>query len=451
MFTGEHNNQLEAYTVSQLNREVHSILQENFPLVSVQGEISNLVRPKSGHLYFTLKDENAQVRCAMFRNRNLYMDLKPENGMLVQVRAKISLYEPRGDYQLIIEHMEDAGAGALQRAFEALKKKLAAEGLFDSAAKQNLPGCPAAIGVVTSPSGAAIRDILKVLGRRFPAIPVVIYPCAVQGKSAAAEIVQAMNLAEKRQECEVLILARGGGSLEDLWPFNEEIVARKVAACPIPVISGVGHEIDFTIVDFVADARAPTPSAAAEMATPDRQEWLQHLNHLRSRLHQLMDHGLKQLSLKLLAARRQLVHPQRKLHQHVQRLDELEQRLFQAWTTQFQRHVTRLNSMQRHLLSQSPQKSFASSHKDLIYSYRRLETNMKHILHEKKQLLGTFTQTLHTVSPLATLQRGYAIVLSPADQKIIRYADEVTVGDEVETRLSQGHLFCEVKRIIKPS
>jgi len=264
----------DIYSVGRLNAEARGLLEGAFPLIWVQGELSNVSRPSSGHLYFTLKDANAQVRCAMFRGNNRFLKFRPADGAQVVVRASLSLYEARGDYQLIVQSMEEAGDGALQRAFEALKQKLAAEGLFEAAHKRALPTLPKRIGVITSPTGAAIRDILSVLKRRFPAIPVLIYPVAVQGQAAGAEIAAMIRRADMRRDCDVLIIARGGGSLEDLWAFNEEIVARAIFDCSIPTVSGVGHEVDFTIADFVADQRAPTPSVAAEMVSPDQHDWL---------------------------------------------------------------------------------------------------------------------------------------------------------------------------------
>ena len=259
-----------AISVSELNRTVRRLLEDDIARIWVEGEISNLARPASGHVYFSLKDEKAQVRCAWFRQRQRGPTIHLKNGDQMLVFGKVSLYEPRGDYQIIVEQVENAGEGELRRRFEALKNKLADEGLFDTERKQPLPALPGRIGVVTSPSGAAIRDILTVLRRRFPAIPVLVYPTAVQGDAAAGEIASAIDTAVRRAECDLLIVGRGGGSLEDLWPFNEEVVARAIAACPIPVISAVGHEVDVTIADFVADVRAPTPSGAAEIAVPDQ-------------------------------------------------------------------------------------------------------------------------------------------------------------------------------------
>ena len=263
----------EVYTVSSLNREARRIIEGQLGVVWVEGEISGLARPGSGHLYWRMKDESAQLRCAMFRSQNRLLNFRPGDGQHVLARGRVSIYEPRGEYQLVVEYLEEVGEGLLRRRFEELKRKLATEGLFDAERKRDKPELPRRIGVVTSPSGAAVRDIVTVLARRFPAIPVLIYPTAVQGTGAAAEIASALELADHRGECDLLILARGGGSLEDLWSFNEEAVARAMAAVSIPIISGVGHEIDFTIADFVADVRAPTPSGAAELAVPDQAQW----------------------------------------------------------------------------------------------------------------------------------------------------------------------------------
>src|SRR3984885_11643629 len=274
----------DIYSFSRLNREVRVLLERGFGSLWLEAEISNFAKPSSGHWYFSLKDATAQVRCAMFRQRNMLCAFTARDGQKVLVRARIGLYEPRGEYQLIVDHMEDAGLGALKRQFEELSAKLAAEGLFAAERKRPLPMIPKRIGVITSPTGAAIRDILHVLARRFAAVPVLIYPVAVQGATAAAEIAAAVRLAGRRAECDVLILARGGGSLEDLWAFNDEALARAIVASPIPVVSGIGHEIDFTIADFAADVRAPTPSAAAEIAVPDGEEWLASLARLAQRL-----------------------------------------------------------------------------------------------------------------------------------------------------------------------
>jgi exodeoxyribonuclease VII large subunit len=285
----------DIYSVSRLVRETRAVLEGSFPLLWISGEISNLAQPASGHIYFSLKDEIAQVRCAMFRMRRQQLRFQPANGQQVLVRARVSLYEARGELQLIVEHMEPAGEGALRLAFEQLKQKLGAEGLFDSDKKKPLPELPRQLGIITSPSGAAIRDLLSVLRRRFPALPVVLYPVQVQGTEAPRQIVRMLQLANRREECDVLILSRGGGSLEDLQPFNEEAVARAIHASRIPVVSGVGHEIDFTIADFVADHRAPTPSAAAELVAPDRLAWRRQLQQLGQRLSLVQLRKIEQL------------------------------------------------------------------------------------------------------------------------------------------------------------
>ena len=276
--------QRDIYTPGRLNREARMLIERGFPALWLEGEISNYSRPSSGHWYFSLKDEQAQLRCAMFRQRNLLTKLVPKDGVHVLVRGRLSLYEPRGEYQFIVDHIEVAGEGALRQKFEVLKAKLAAEGLFDLARKRTLPKCPTRIGVVTSPTGAAVRDVLNVLRRRYPSIPVLIYPVPVQGNEAAPRIAEMLGLVSRRAECDVLILARGGGSLEDLWPFNEEVVARAIAACKVPIVSGVGHEVDFTIADFVADLRAPTPSAAAELVVPDCSERIRVLEQQARRM-----------------------------------------------------------------------------------------------------------------------------------------------------------------------
>ncbi len=320
----------DVYTVTRLNREVRAVIEGNFGAVWLAGELSNLARPASGHWYFTLKDPSAQVRCAMFRMRAQQVRFRVTDGAQVLIYARVGMYEPRGEFQLVVEHMEPAGEGALQLKFEQLKKKLAAEGLFDAALKRPLPAWPRAVGVVTSATGAALRDIVHVLGRRNPGIPIVVYPCAVQGTAAAPEIVAALAAANRRAEVDVLIVGRGGGSLEDLWAFNEEAVVRAVRASRIPVVSAVGHEIDFTLTDFAADLRAATPSAAAELCAPDRAELLRRYALLEARLKRAAEHGLALAQSRLAGATARLRHPGRRLEEHAQRLDELTRRLPQA-------------------------------------------------------------------------------------------------------------------------
>ncbi len=436
-------------TVTQLNRETSQLLAEHFLSVLVEGELSNLSTPSSGHLYFSLKDANAQVRCAMFRTQQRRLAFKPENGKQVIVKAQVSLYEPRGDYQLIVEHIEEAGDGALRRAFDALKLKLSEQGLFDAAHKQTLPTLPRAIGVITSPSGAAIRDILTVLQRRFAAIPVIVYPVAVQGDNAKHEIAKAIATANRHKQCDVIILGRGGGSLEDLWAFNEERVARAIYDSEIPIISAVGHETDFTIADFVADLRAATPSAAAEHASPDQQQWLSRFMYLESRLQQQLQRKLnqKQQTLDWLNQRLQQQHPGQKLAGNARRMAELEARLNQAIHAKL-RHITGIIEAKTAKLWQHNPAITIRSHKQRQdYLSKRLISAAAHKLEQLNQRLLNSSQTLHAVSPLATLNRGYAMVINPSSGEIIRSTEQLKPGDRVQTRLAQGRFTSQIKVI----
>jgi exodeoxyribonuclease VII large subunit len=388
----------------------------------------------------------------MFRGNNRFLKFRPEDGAQVVVRANLSLYEARGDYQLIVQSMEEAGDGALQRAFEALKQKLAAEGLFDAAHKQDLPALPKRIGVITSPTGAAIRDILSVLERRFPAIPVLIYPVPVQGQSASAEIAAMIRRADRRRDCDVLILARGGGSLEDLWAFNEEIVARAIYDCGLPIVSGVGHEVDFTIADFVADRRAPTPSVAAEMVSPDQGEWLNQLRALDAELYKRLTRRMERLGERLswLDKRLQQQHPGQRLRQRAQRLDELEQRLQRATSSALQRRAARLATLHAQLQRHHPGprlQHLRDLHSALA---RRLHGAVHAQLRQLQQHLAALARALDTVSPLATLQRGYAIVTTP-DGHVLQTTLHVQRGDRVEARLAHGRLHCTVDSIDPPA
>lgn len=436
------------YTVSRLNGEVKALLESYFPMVWVEGEISNLARPSSGHFYFSLKDDRSQVRCAMFRGNNMRLRFSPEHGMLVRVRARVSLYPGRGDFQLIVERMEQAGAGALQLAFERLRQKLFEEGLFDAERKKPWPHTPRQIGVITSPTGAAIRDILSVLRRRFPAAPVVIYPVPVQGEGAAANIARAIAIANRRAECDVLLLSRGGGSLEDLWPFNEEIVARAIAASAIPIISGIGHEIDFTIADFVADHRAPTPSAAAELVTPDRQALLHQFAVKQQQLRSLVKAHLQQQQQQLdwLETRLKQRHPGQWLQFQHQRLIELGRRLFTS-----QRHIQRyqkerLATLAARIQQQNPQLRLRLLEQRRQSLMRRLQLTWEQYLKTARQRLRHAGHSLDTVSPLATLGRGYAIVTYADSPSVITDATTVASGSEIDTRLHKGKLRCKVIR-----
>ncbi len=437
----------EVFTVSELNATARTVLEECFPLIWVEGEISNLARPSSGHIYFTLKDERAQVRCAFFKGRNRSMANKLENGMQVMVRASVSLYEGRGDYQLIIEFLEEVGDGALQRAFEQLKQKLKQEGLFDSKYKKSLPELPQCIGVVTSATGAAIRDILHVLARRFPAIPVIIYPTAVQGAAAAAQIVKAIGKANQRQECDILILARGGGSLEDLWPFNEELVARAIYASDIPIVSGVGHEVDFTIADFVADARAPTPSAAAELISPNQIEWLQTFQGIQQRFGQLLKQIIRQAYLHLEYLTKRMRHPGDLLREQTQRLDHIEITLVRMIHNQLQKHAALINEARLKLARHHPQNLIKEYHNQFNVMQQRMQRAITQQLNQAQSNLQTTMRALDAISPLATLKRGYAIVIDDK-QHVVTKATQVKPGQQINARLSEGRLACVVEKIL---
>lgn len=388
------------YSVSELNQMVQNLLEDAFLPIWIEGEISNFACPNSGHWYFSLKDANAQVRCALFNGRQRYKDNQPKNGMQILVRAKISLYPVRGEFQLIIEQFEPAGEGALRKAFEGLKTKLAAEGLFEARHKKSLPKFPSTIGVISSETGAALRDICVVLKKRFPAIAIIVYPCLVQGKNAPRQIIQQIQVANQRQECDVLILARGGGSLEDLWSFNEECVAKAIFKSKLPLISAIGHETDFTIADFVADCRAATPSMAAQLASPDSNEYQQHLGKTYQRLIKTIGYLLNAHQQTLENLSKRLRHPKQRLQDSTQRCDELTQRLNLSIKNQLQTY--------------------------------------------QQKLLG-LSRTLHAISPLASLARGYAIVTDAQSKKILRNNKEIKLGQEIITKLAKGELLCEVK------
>lgn len=439
--------QRDIYSVSRLNSEVRAVLEGSFPLLWVTGEISNLTRPSSGHIYFSLKDSHAQVRCALFRMRRQHLRFQPENGMQVLVRSRISLYEGRGEFQLLVEHMEPAGEGALRQAFEELKQRLGAEGLFDAAHKRALPPFPRRIGVITSPTGAAIRDLLTVLRRRFAGIAVVVYPVPVQGADAPARIAEMIRLAERRGECDLLVLTRGGGSLEDLMAFNDERVARAIHAAQLPIVSAVGHEIDFTIADFVADRRAPTPSAAAELISPDRPALLQRLTQAGRRLAHAWGRRqlLERTRLAHLHQRLSHLHPGQRLRQQQQRLDELDQRLHRCLLRQLQQRQARLDTLAARLYSHTPRHRLAQLGLRQRALQQRLHRCMPQRLKQLRQRLAAAAQQLDTLSPLATLARGYAIVQRLPGGEILRDAAQVEAGDRVEARLAQGRLICRVE------
>jgi exodeoxyribonuclease VII large subunit len=436
----------DVYTVSRLNREVRVLLERGFGTLWLEAEISNFARPSSGHWYFSLKDAGAQVRCAMFRQRNMLCAFTAKDGQKVLVRARIGLYEPRGEYQLIVDHMEDAGLGALKRQFEELSAKLEREGLFAAGRKRPVPSLPRRIGVITSPTGAAVRDILHVLARRFPAVDVLIYPVPVQGAQASADLIAALRLAGRRAECDVLILARGGGSLEDLWAFNDEGLARAIVASPIPIITGIGHEVDFTIADFAADVRAPTPSAAAEMAVPDAAEWLDAFVRLDARLQRSLrrridEHGQR---LRWLIGRASLVSPSAKLAQQSQRLDEVEQRLSRALRLRLTASRERLSWLTGRAALVSPAARVAQQLVRVESLRVRSDRAWRQIVRRARERLQPLVRTLNAVSPLATLDRGYAIVSTEAGE-ILRDAAHAKPGTIIVARLARGRLRAKVE------
>ena len=438
----------DIYTVSRLNREARALLERGFGSLWLEAELSNFSRPSSGHWYFSLKDSGAQIRCAMFRQRNLLAGLTPLDGQQVLVRGRISLYEPRGDYQLIVDHLEDAGQGALKREFEHLKTRLAAEGLFDTARKRSLPRLPRRIGVITSPSGAAIRDVLHVLARRFAAVPVLIYPAPVQGAQAAPELIAALKLAAQRADCDLLMLVRGGGSLEDLWAFNDEALARQIAASPIPVLTGIGHEVDFTIADFAADVRAPTPSAAAEMAVPDAAEFARFFTQRGARLAQAMARRLGELlrQLEYLQRRTGLVSPAARLSQRAQQLDDLEQRLTRALRQHLTHARAELLDLQGSLWRRNPVQRLQAIQARHAMLQARLSAAIRTRLQRAQAGFEPLTRTLHAVSPLATLGRGYAIVSSESGV-VLQDAADVQRGQLVHARLARGSFVARVEDI----
>ena len=436
------------YSVSQLNQSVRLMLENQLGAVWLTGEISNFSQPVSGHWYLSLKDENAQVRCAMFRMKNLRVSFRPTNGMQVLVRANVSLYEPRGDYQLIIESMHLAGEGLLMQQFEALKLKLAAEGLFAQHVKKNLPHFSKAVGIITSKTGAALQDILHILQRRDPSLKIIIYPTAVQGKDAATDIAQMIELANQRQEVDVLIVGRGGGSLEDLWCFNEEMVARAIFHSHLPVISAVGHETDVTIADFVADVRAPTPSAAAELVSRNQTELLQQLQYRRQRLEIALDRlfAEKQQKLKHLSLRLHNQHPQAQLHIQQQLITQLSHRLQQTLRHHWQKTAENLTALSMRLYKNPLPLRLQQYEQQLAQLKVRLNSHMNLTLSLQQKQLAHLCGKLDSLSPLKVLARGYSITQNQQNFTI-RSIKDVNVGEHIKTRLTDGNIISQVIRL----
>ncbi len=435
------------YTVTNLNRTARAILESEFGLIWLSAEISNFVAASSGHWYFTLKDSRAQIRGAMFKGANRKVIQRPKNGDKVLLRASISIYEPRGDYQLIVEHLEPEGEGLLKQQFEQLKMALSAEGLFANEYKKPLPQTISTVGIVTSATGAALHDILTVMRRRNPATKIIVYPSQVQGQIATEQICNAIQLANRRNEVDVLIVGRGGGSLEDLWCFNEEAVARQIFASAIPVVSAVGHEVDITIADYVADIRAATPSAAAELVTQDQQEQLQIIHNLFARLTHTFSTQFKQhkYQFDVLSHRLQRNHPETILQQQAQHADQLQASL----VLNMQRIMTdkrhdmkeRLNRLDK----QSPQNLLQQQTGRLAELTNRLTQGSQLQIERSQHRLATASQLLNTVSPLATLSRGYNISFQQGE--IVRSVSQVKQGDQLTTKVSDGEFTSTITKI----
>ncbi len=436
----------EVLTVSQLNQRARSLLEDVFPQIWVEGELSNIAKPTSGHVYFTLKDPNAQVRCAMFRQQASRASELLRDGLLVRVRGRVSLYEGRGDYQMILDSVEAAGDGALRLAFEALKAALQAEGLFAAERKRALPKYPQRIGVITSPSGAVLHDIVSVFARRAPHVQLTLIPTAVQGREATAQIVHAISLADSAQY-DAIIVARGGGSLEDLWCFNEEAVARAIAGCQTPIVSAIGHETDVSISDFVADVRAPTPSAAAELLAPDRNELLQQLRNTQRQLTLRINTQLQRQRTQLQHLRQRLRHPRERLQQYSQRLDDLSLRLERAIRAKVQQQQQGCSHLQARLHVQHPREHLAQQQQHLLGLQQRLVRASQLSFKQAQLGLHSVLQTLQVVSPLATLERGYSILSSDDQQQIIRSVQSVQPAQTLKARLADGYLTVRVQAI----
>ena len=437
----------DIYTITRLNREVGQLLKEAFSTIWIEGEISNLAKPASGHFYFTLKDDNTQVKCAFFKNKQTNLSFDLDNGMKVLAKATVSLYEGRGDYQLIIEQIEPVGAGALQIAFDALKQKLATEGLFDEKHKKTLPKYPKTIGIITSATGAAIRDILSILKRRYPFGDLIIYPIPVQGENAATTIAKKIKIAEKRNECDVFILTRGGGSLEDLWAFNEEIVAQTIFNIQTPIISGIGHEIDFTIVDFVVDLRAATPSAAAELVSPDINKVMQELKNREKQLVRYQKQIIKNFKNYVEIFFRKLPQPNQKLFELIQQTDEYYMHLKhniereitskRIMITESKNNLEKLNPMQ-----------IINQQLDYIKNIRlRFKGEIILFLEKTKNRISRIDDILNSISPISTLDRGYAIVSDSKTNRIIKDANHLKVGKKIHVKLAKSEIDSTVDKI----
>jgi exodeoxyribonuclease VII large subunit len=443
-FDGMHQTR-KVYTVSQLNADIKSLLEEQFPFVWIVGEISNFRIPVSGHFYFTLKDEAAQINAVMFRGQQRKLKFEPEDGMRITGMGRLSVYEPRGTYQIILEYMEPAGVGALQVAYEKLKARLAEDGLFDDTYKQAIPFLPQKIALMTSPSGAVLHDMLNIIDRRFPNMNIQIFPVKVQGDGAEDEIVAAVELLNQRADCDVAVLARGGGSLEDLQAFNSERVAKAVFASRIPVISAVGHETDYTIADFVADLRAPTPSAAAELAVPLKNELLRSVNDTFAALGYRISNIIERLRLNLTDVAKRLVDPKRQIQDWRLRLDDCTSRLSRQALILLERKKEGLNWWQDRLVAHNPNSQIYNFNVIIKQNTYNLLKNFNKTLGDKSARLAELRARLETLSPIAILERGYSITRTIPDLKVVRNPKRVAINQDLKVMVAKGSLTCRVK------
>ena len=429
-------------SVSELNKKAKSLLEKGIPKLWIEGEISNLAKPASGHMYFSLKDEMSQIRCAWFKQRQLQNTLNIANGSKMLALGKIGLYEPRGEYQFIVEKMEIAGEGDLKRKYEDLKKKLSAEGIFSEENKSELPNLPKKIGVITSPSGAAIQDILTVLNRRFPIIPIIIFPVAVQGEQAAPQIQNALEKANFRADCDLLILARGGGSLEDLWAFNEEIVARAIFDSEIPIISAIGHETDVTISDFTADLRAPTPSGAAELAVPDQHDWIKSIDNISEKINTIITQQINsksQLS-DWINKRLSQSNPMMTVKRQIEKSNNLQKMLSSSILQNLSRQEKNIHQLKSNLNEVSPRLKIHTQFSRIKELNQKIISCSNHLLEGLNNRIKLASKTLNSVSPLRTLDRGYAIARDAKTKNVIMSADNIEIENDIEVKLAKGEI-----------
>ena len=436
-------------TPSQLNTMARSLLEDTFTSIAVEGEIGNLARPSSGHLYFTLKDERAQIRCALFKPKSQWLRFQPREGMHVVARGKVTLYEARGDYQMVLDSLEEAGEGALQRAYEALKAKLQAEGVFDSELKRAIPVFPQRIGILTSPTGAAIRDVLSVLQRRMPLLEVDILPVPVQGDTAAAQILKMLNAAIRSARYDVILITRGGGSLEDLWAFNDEALTRAVANSPVPIVSAIGHEVDFTLVDFAADVRAPTPSVAAELLSPiDHNDLKMQLRRVQQLMLRFITHQFTGLAQRVdrSALRLQHLRPQARLAALAQRMQDAKRRMHHVLQYQLMQDRQRLQHQYSALMQLHPQRTLQLARMHVQQQQQQLHARFAAQLHHKKLQLHGLARSLEAMSPLATVTRGYSIIKNEQGE-LIRSVKQTALAQTLHAQLADGSLVIRVQEI----